>query len=175
MPKVRHTLLLIIVLIAPFILKFLFGPKFEMYPAIILPSGPHIKTIKEDALDHRLLEFYVQEDEKLWEQLDPVTVLSPLPEQYTSPILRREFGLGIPSSYPDRKFVKIMKTLHLLDPRNLDEVENAEIKLWLKQKIFLKSGINADKIKLSTVYITIDKKGNILNKLVEGEQIIQLN
>lgn len=174
MPKARHTLLLLIFLAIPFVFKSLFGPQFEMYPAIILPSGPHIKTLEGGTFSHNQLELYVQEKGKPWVQLDPVAVLSPLPEQYSSPILRKEFGLSLPRTYPDRKFLKIMKSLHLLDPRILEEKNISEVKLWIKFKIE-DWGINADKIKISTVAKTIDLQGNIIKKIVESEQVIQFN
>jgi len=158
----------------PLIIKTLFGYQFEMYPAIILPSGPHIKTLERGAFIHRQIEFYAQENGKPWKQLDPVAVLHPLPEQYSSPILRREFGLIPPRTYPDRRFFKILKSMHLLEPRVLNEREIDELKRWILSKIEL-WGISADKIKIETVEKTIDLHGNILKRQVESEQIIHLN
>lgn len=174
MPKARHTILLIIILVSPLIIKTLFGYQFEMYPAIILPSGPHIKTLEAGAFTHRQLEFYAQENGKPWEQLDPVAVLHPLPEQYSSPILRREFGLMPPRTYPDRRFFKILKSMNLLDPRVLDEKEIEELKLWIQSIIEIR-GISADKIKIETVEKTIDLQGKVLKRQVESEQIIHLH
>ncbi|HSJ69070.1 MAG TPA: hypothetical protein VK921_15405 [Anditalea sp.] len=174
MPKARHTFLLMIILVTPFIIKSLFGYQFEMYPAIILPSGPHLITLEGNTFNHKQIELYVQEEGEPWVQLNTVEVLNPLPEQYSSPILRREFGLSPPRTYPDRKFLKIMKSLHMLDPRILDESEINELKLWIKYKI-MKWGISADKVKLETVEKTIDLQGNIIKKLVESEQIIHLD
>jgi len=118
MPKARHTILLFIALILPLVIKTLFGYQFEMYPAIILPSGPHIKTLEAGTIKHRQIELFAQEEGKTWERLDPVAVLTPLPEQYSSPILRREFGLVPPRTYPDRRFFKLLKSLNILNPRN---------------------------------------------------------
>lgn len=174
MPKVRHTLLLIIILVMPYVIKSLFGYQFEMYPAVILPSGPHIKMLEGGTFTHRQLEFYAQEEGRPWQQLDPVAVLSPLPEQYSGPILRREFGLMPPRTYPDRRFFKMLKSLHLLEPRVLDEKETIDLKQWIKSKIDI-WGISADKIKIETVEKTIDLQGNILNRKLESEQIIHLH
>lgn len=175
MPKARHTVLLVIILVIPLVVKTLFGYQFEMYPAIILPSGPHIKTLEGESFKHTQLEFYAQENGKAWIQLDPVAVLSPLPEQYSSPILRREFGLMPPrTSYPNRRFFSILKSMHLLDPRILDEKEIDELIQWIRSKIEI-WGVSADKIKIETVEKTIDLQGNILTRQVKSEQIIHLH
>ena len=174
MPKARHTIFLLIVLILPLVIKTLFGYQFEIYPAIIMPSGPHIKTLEGGTIKHRQIEFFAQEEGKTWEQLDPVALLSPLPEQYSSPIMRREFGLVPPRTYPDRRFFKMLKSLHLLDPRELNERDIIELKAWIQYKTEL-MGTRADKIKIEAVEKTIDTEGNILNNKVESEQIIHLH
>ncbi|KEO72061.1 hypothetical protein [Anditalea andensis] len=158
----------------PLVIKTLFGYQFEMYPAIILPSGPHIKTLEGNTIMHRNLEFFVQEAGGPWKQLDPVAVFSPLPEQYSSPILRREFGLLPPRTYPERRFFKILKKMHLLDPRVPNDIAINELKSWIQSNIAIWVQ-DADKIKIEAVEKTIDLQGNVLKRQVESAQIIHLH
>ena len=68
----------------------------------------------------------------------------------------------------------MLKSLHLLDPRELNERDIIELKAWIQYKTEL-MGTRADKIKIEAVEKTIDLEGNILNNKVESEQIIHLH
>jgi len=173
MPKVRHTILLLAILIVPFVMKMLFGYDFEAYPAIILPSGPHVKTLENEAFIHNQMQLFVQEDGEPWIEVDAVALLHPYPEQYSGPILRRQFGLIPSRTYPDRRFINILSSLNLIHQRVLDEKEIRELHLWIIAKLE-DYGIKANRIKIASIEKKIDLQGNVLDKSIADEQIIDL-
>src|SRR5690554_5244979 len=91
--SVKATILILIILMIPFLLRFKFGNRFEPYPAVLLPSGAGKVQVYSDEIKNWQIILLAQQENGNWGTVDEVDLLYPIAPNNHGRIFRRAFGL----------------------------------------------------------------------------------
>lgn len=178
-PNCWLTLLLGLILFPPFTLKTL-NPRFEPYPAIILPSGA-MKTnanAREVSFSKKSI-WGKHEKNNTWTKIDLETFLKPIPRYYFSLIVENSLGVKLknqqiinsPQGFKARLKEFINKNLN--NKVTPSEVNNT--KYWWQQQL-IQHGYAANEIMIVYEKVKFDvQTGQIISKKRTHETIFRLD
>src|ERR1700761_6548081 len=107
MHSIRFTILLLLVLFIPFFFR---RQGFEPYPAIFLPEGPTVISKKNDTVKFYYTELLGLDEQKKWQKLDPIYLLSPIRMKSFEDILLKQYD----TAYVHSPKYLFLKKHHLL-------------------------------------------------------------
>src|SRR5690554_5759863 len=115
--SVRTTMLIIIILMVPFLIRFKFGDRFEPYPAVLLPSGAGKTQVYSEELRNWQIILLSQREGGSWSKVDEVDLMYPIVPNNHVPIFRKAFGLTNGQDQGDRTFSRLLLKLNILKNR----------------------------------------------------------
>lgn len=130
--SLRCSILLLFVLFIPFYLRIL---KIEPYPAVLLPSGAFTIKRTDDQVKLKVKQLYAMDNTGNWRKINLRLLLHPIPVQYLSPLVFKDFGFNNDSLKNNRgkhKFIKKLKILNTVSP---GKEELKDLRTWLKTKL----------------------------------------
>ncbi|MBC3541778.1 hypothetical protein ACFSC6_09990 [Rufibacter sediminis] len=134
--SLRFTLSLLGILLIPYFFRAKYGIALEPYPAVMLPSGSGKVDASADIAQISYTTVLGRNATGQWSRVDNARLLYPIPIQYLSPILSKEFGLkedagtirpGIQSS--------LAGDLSILWAKHVTEQDRQEVKAWLRGRL----------------------------------------
>ena len=170
-PNTLYTALLSTVLVVPFAITFL-APVLEPYPAVLLPSGGVRINTTGDQMDLGRTTIYGKvAGRDGWTRLSPLEFLSPIPPEFFSPLVQRNFGLSPVGPIANRTRVGLVITIV---PRKVpgEEVENA--KRWFRARL-KESGCDDSVLRITQEVLTFRRSdGAEIGVRSENDKVFQL-
>ena len=133
--SLRFTIILLIVLGIPFLLRYKYKEKYEPFPAILLPSGAYRASVASSEFNVNYTDLVAQKEDGSWDIVDAKLLLYPLPAHNYRYVYEREFGLKVPAEPMDRRFVRLLKSLNILKSRSWTDQDKERTKSWLEQRL----------------------------------------
>ncbi|WP_069658071.1 hypothetical protein [Arcticibacter eurypsychrophilus] len=154
--SVRFTICLLIALLFPFVLKVF--KHVEIYPSLILPAGQNTLSISKKQMSYQYKQIYVTDIHNRRIKINHADFFAPIPIQFSSFILKRNFGL---------KFTKSSSPV--------DEAKKTELKHWIDKRIIAQSGPYKELfiVTLKNTISSVD--GKLMESKIINEEPIYLN
>jgi len=161
-------LLLSIVLFVPWINKIRHS-RFEMYPAIIMPSG-HYQVQVADSVTYTTLELFAYDkssNEPL--PLNHIEFMNGIPIQYLGPIAMHEFGLN-----PKDNVLQFLK-MHIVEKSKSSSEDIVHTKKWIRSRLNEQGMLNSSLLvrKYENHFALNASHG--LKKILIDEKVYSLN
>lgn len=178
--SLKSTVVIIIFLVAPFLLRTL---GLEPFPAVELPSGGILIRESSNTVVVTSTKVYGVNFDDSWTELDQNRFMYPIPVHYSSYLYLSNFGTEKEYLYQTKRRYKLIEKYpvfkqYLRASLTIENPSNGELNeraVWLKNK-FEDQGMRADSLKIVTVELTISTKdGTILKRRTIDEKITHLN
>lgn len=168
--SLRFTLILLIILFIPFLLRIFL---FEPYPAILLPSGPTImeKKNNEISIDYKTMYGFKINKQK---EIDAISFIQPIFPQYFISIVNYDFGLN-DSLVINSKRTGFLKKINLIQNVASYKSERYSSSVqWLKQKL-RNQDLDTTQFKVVTYTVTISlATGKAVSTHIKNEKLFTL-
>lgn len=170
-PNIAKSILLATFLLIPFLFRFV-NSSFEMYPAILFPSGASIVNTKDTLLVFNKYELFgIDSLSNNKKQLNPKRFLDPIPMHYWTRISTYDFGLD---SLRLRKVSINRLNLHFEDELYFPTPQVENTKKWLREKLKKQSCYDS-LFYITTSQVFFDQfNGKIDSSIIISEKNIQL-
>lgn len=171
----RFTIVLLMVLLAPFLLRHRYGSRMEPYPAILLPAVATKDKVAETRFNARYQVLYGQRGDGTWQPVDERLLLYPIHVQYEGVILSRELGLKPPEPAGRAGVQSGLGRLGLFRYRHLTGADQAAAKRWVKDKL-RQQGFTRPVLKIATrAEVVAVPGGETVSAKDTDEKIIHLD
>ena len=173
--SLRFTIVLLIMLAVPFLIRYKYREKYEPFPAVLLPAGAAKAPVLAGEFKVDYIDLVAQRADGAWETVDAKLLLYPLPYNNHKHVYEREFGLTDPPAPEDRRFVRLLVNLNILKARNGTEQDKEKTKNWLGQRLKQQGFTGAV---LAIVYkekIVSISSGEILSDDIIDEKVLYLD
>lgn len=172
MPKLKHTVLLLVLLVTPFLIKLYFGGIMEVYPSITLPAFPTLLNAESGEITYKYQKLYVETDGE-WILLDQAKMFYPLQHKFYDIVIGKEFGLKDKEGHGDRKLFTVLRNINLIKNRQLSTKDKQEAIEWLNSRLN-RINVYGNKIKIVEIQKTSNLDAVLLNEEIVNEEIIKL-
>lgn len=164
MHSFKGTLLISIVLVVPFLLRY---KGFEPYPAVLLPDG----AVTATSVTYTLL--YARTVERDWQELPAAQFFHPIPVQFSSHLIKAIGNSFRADSMSSRSI--LLRKLQMGNRFQPDEPDKLVAINWIKQQLY-NMQMDTTVIKLTTYkqQLVPDSFG-IRQKTIENERLIELD
>jgi hypothetical protein len=178
--SLKTTVLIILALIIPFLLKTI---GLEPFPAVQLPAwGITVKEINgQIKLDYSVL--FGLDSAGYWKEIDQKKLVHPIPVHYSSYIINSNFGKDKAALRSTSRRYKILKRTPyfkkyyhtFLNRQKLDSIDLIERKLWLQERL-KGQGLRTTYLKVAvyTKIVSTKSKKTTAN-ILKHEKLIELS
>lgn len=172
--SVRFTILLFIILIIPFLLRYNYGNRFELFPAILLPAGASKVHVGSGQFSVNYMVAMALKGNE-WGKVDAVRLLHPIPATNHIYIFSRNFGLVENQDGGDKFLSRLEESLGLNKYNSPNQQAKASTRQWLSKRL-KDQGFSGSIIKIVQKEDRISpSSGKVRHETIIKESILRLD
>jgi hypothetical protein len=169
--SLRSSIILLLVLFVPFLLRLLGS---EPYPAVLLPSNAET-ILKSNFLTIENTRLFGIRNDRYWEEINKMVFFEPIPLEHAGILLMSHLCLNANTIRQDSKKDVLYRKLGLLRDRTLSAGDIHELHTWIKSRLSAE-GFATAKIRIAVYRENVlIQTGAVIKKEILYEQVYTLD